>query len=212
MTKNEKQVNALITAYAEEAEATGWFGPEVVFGLFYTYVQTGQSMLDIGIGTGLGSDLFRKTGLKIYGMDHSPQMIEACRSKGISALRLHDLSKQPYPYDSESINHAVCTGVMNFFKDLSPMFKETTRIIQTGGFFGFVVGDRGDNETCELIVGEEHTHSSESVTMYLHSPAEIDQWMSNNKLVLVRSLAFTVYLDRKQTKNMQARAYLAKKI
>jgi predicted TPR repeat methyltransferase len=211
MTNKGKQVSALITAYAEEAEATGWFGPEVVFGLSYAYIQTGQSILDVGIGTGLGSDLFRKAGLKVYGMDHSPQMIEACRGKGITALQLHDLSKQPYPYDSESYDHAVCTGVMNFFRDLSPIFIETTRIIQTGGFFGFVVGDRGAHDPCEIIVGEEHTHSSEPVAMYLHSPAEIDRWMSDSGLVLFRSLAFTIYLDRKQTRNMQAKAYLAKK-
>jgi predicted TPR repeat methyltransferase len=211
MTNTEKQENTLVKIYADEAEATGWFGPEVVFGLSYAYVQSGQSILDVGIGTGLSSDLFRKAGLIVYGMDHSPQMIEACRSKGIINLQLHDLNKQPYPYKSESINHAICTGVMNFFSDLSPIFIEATRIIQSKGLFCFVVGDREEIEPRTILVGEEHTHSSEPVTMYLHSPADVNQWMSDYGLELFRSLAFNVYLDRKQTIKMRARAYLAMK-
>ena len=105
------QIDEMITAYDEEAEATGWYGPEVAFGLTYAHVQTGQSMLDIGIGTGLGSILFLKAGLEIHGIDISPQMLDVCRSKGFSSLHLHDLSKTPYPFDSDTIDHAVCTGV-----------------------------------------------------------------------------------------------------
>ncbi len=56
--KNMDQIDEMITAYDEEAEATGWYGPEVAFGLTYAHVQPSQSMLDIGIGTGLGSILF----------------------------------------------------------------------------------------------------------------------------------------------------------
>jgi hypothetical protein len=36
----------MITAYDDEAEACGWFGPEVAFGLACKYVQPGQPMLD----------------------------------------------------------------------------------------------------------------------------------------------------------------------
>ena len=82
MDQVEDQNNAMAGAYDDEAEATGWYGPEVVFGLSYAYVQSGQSILDIRIGTGLGSVLFRTAGLAIHGMDNSPQMLEACQSKG----------------------------------------------------------------------------------------------------------------------------------
>jgi predicted TPR repeat methyltransferase len=146
MDRPENQKDAMAASYDEEAEATGWFGPEVAFGLAYLYVQPGQSILDIGIGTGLGSVLFRKAGLEVHGMDISPQMLEACRSKGFMALQLHDLSKPPYPYDSESMDHAVCAGVLNFFSNLSPVFEETARILRKGGLFTFVVGDRAERK------------------------------------------------------------------
>jgi predicted TPR repeat methyltransferase len=208
----ENQNDAMVAAYDDEAEASGWFGPEVAFGLAYTYVQPGQSILDIGIGTGLGSVLFHKAGLKVYGMDISPTMLDACRSKGFTALQLHDLSKPPYPYDSESMDHAVCVGVLNFFSDLSPMFKETARILQKGGLFAFVVGDRVEREAYEVKVEPEHTRSERTVTMYRHSPKQIDTWLERYGFELVRSLAFTVFMDRERTRIMPAKAYLARKV
>ena len=211
MSHPDEQVNALIAAYAEEAEATGWFGPEVTFGLSYTFVKPGQTMLDVGIGTGLGSDLFRKAGLKVQGIDISPQMLDACRSKGLTELTLHDLTKTPYPFDAESVDHAVCTGVLNFFNDLSPVFKETNRILRPGGLFAFVVGDRSEDELGEIEVGPEHTKTDQTITMYLHSAQQIDDLLKQNRFALVRCLPFTVYLDPQKTMATKAKAYLAKK-
>jgi SAM-dependent methyltransferase len=207
----ESESSAIIAAYAEETEATGWFGPEVLFGLSYAYLKPGQSMLDLGIGTGLGSDLFRKAGLKVYGLDISPQMLNACRSKGIKTVKLHDLTTMPYPFDSTSMDHAVCTGVMNFLSDLSPLFIETARILRPDGLFAFVVGDRAEDEPAEMIVGSEHTNSEETVTMYLHSPKQIDGYLEENGFSLMRNLVFTVYLDSEKTMATPARAYLARK-
>jgi predicted TPR repeat methyltransferase len=207
-----EQTDAIVRAYDDEAEATGWYGPEVAFGLAYAFVQPGQSMLDIGIGTGLGSILFRKAGLEIHGMDLSEQMLNACRSKGFTSLKMHDLKKTPYPYDSESMDHAVCSGVMNFFGDLSPVFREAGRILRKGGLFVFVVGDRSENEAHEIEVGPEHTKSEKTITMYLHSTKQISQWMTGSGFEPVRSLSFTIFMDRERTKPMPARSYLARKV
>ncbi|MEJ2737911.1 MAG: class I SAM-dependent methyltransferase [Anaerolineae bacterium] len=206
----ENQNDVMAAAYDDEAEASGWFGPEVAFGLACAYVQPGQSIQDIGIGAGLGSVLFRKAGLNVYGMDISPKMLDACRSKGFTALQLHDLGKPPYPYDSESMDHAVCTGVLNFLSDLSPVFKETARILRKGGLLAFVVGDRVEGEAHEVKVGPEHTKSERTVMMYRHSPEQIDTWLQRYGFELVRSLAFTIFMDRARTRSMPARAYPAR--
>jgi predicted TPR repeat methyltransferase len=205
------QIDEMITAYDEEAEATGWYGPEVSFGLTYAYVEPCQSMLDIGIGTGLGSILFLKAGLEIHGMDISPQMLNACRSKGFSSLHLHDLSKTPYPFDSGSIDHAVCTGVFNFFSDLSPVFEETSRIIRKCGLFVFVVGDRSESDAHVVEVGAEHTKSDKTVKMYLHSKKQIAKLTSRYGFESVRCLSFTIFMDRGRNKSMPARSYLVRK-
>lgn len=212
MGQIENQHDEMVAAYDEEAEASGWCGPEVAFGLAYTHVQPGQSVLDIGIGTGLGSVLFRKAGLKVYGMDVSPKMLDACRSKGFTALQLHDLNRPPYPYDSDSMDHAVCAGVMNFFSDLSPVFNEAARILRKEGLFAFVVGDRVENEAHEVKVGPEHTKSEKTVRMYRHSPKQIDVWLERYGFKLMRSLVFRVFMDRERTRSMPAKAYLVRKV
>jgi len=146
MDQNDKQKRCVVDAYDDDAEAARWYRPEVAFGLAYEYLHPGQSILDIGIGTGLGSVLFRKAGLDVHGKDASREMLDACRSKGFTALTLHDLERSPYPYDAESMDHAICVGVLNFFSDLPPIFEETARVLRRGGLFVFVVGDREENE------------------------------------------------------------------
>jgi predicted TPR repeat methyltransferase len=211
MVRQDEQTRAMAEAYDEEAEATGWLGPEVAFGLSYKYVQPGQAILDLGIGTGLGSVLFRKAGLEVYGMDVSQEMLDACRSKGFTDLTRHDLTETPYPYDSESLDHIVCVGVLNFFSDLSAIFGESARMLRKGGLFVFVVGDRTEDEALEVVVGAEHTNSSAPVTMYRHSARQISRWVNGIGFTPLRSLAFTVYMDREKTRSLPARAYLVRK-
>ena len=206
-----EQTRAMIEAYDEEARATGWLGPEVAFGLTYEYIKPGQSILDIGIGTGLGSIAFRKAGLKVYGMDVSQEMLDACRCKGFTHLARHDLTKRPYPYPSESLDHVVCVGVLQFFSDLSPVFGESARILRRGGLFVFVVGDRTEDETLEVVVGAEHTRLGVPMTIYRHSVQQINTWTTEHGFMALRSLAFTVYMDREKTRSLQARAHLVRK-
>jgi len=202
-----------IEAYDQEAEASGWLGPEIAFGLAYKFIVPSQSILDIGIGTGLGSVLFHKAGLQVYGMDISEEMMNECRNKGITTeLKQHDLNEVPYPYEQTSMDHAICVGVLQFFGDLNPVFREIGRILRNNGIFVFVVGDRNPEEESEVIVDSEHTHTGTSMIMYLHSKNQINTWLEENGLVEIQSLEFMVYMDIQKTKKLPARAYLARKI
>lgn len=202
----------LAEAYDREASATAWLGPELALGLAYRYVHPGQTILDIGIGTGLGSVLFHQAGLRVLGMDVAEEMLAACRCKGFAAdLKKHDLRTVPYPYAAASVDHAVCVGVLQFFDDLNPVFSEASRILRDGGIFVFVVGDRRPDEQPEVVVGAEHTGTDATVTMYLHSAEQIALGLASNAFQLVQSLAFPVYMDRDRTAILPAKVYLARK-
>lgn len=198
--------------YDREAEATGWFGPEIVFGLMYSFVEPGQRLLDIGIGTGLSSALFQKAGLDVTGIDLAPEMLEVCRGKGFTRLVRHDLRVTPYPLETGSMDHAVCMGVMNFFRDPDPIFREAGRIVRSGGLFGFVVGEREEGETTELLVGSEHTHSDEPVVMYRHSSSQVAAWVGRNGFSLTRDIRFNFFMDIEKKKSLPVRAYLVKRM
>ena len=213
MTAGEALGNSSMASdYDSKAEEYDWRGPEVVFGLSYAFVNPGESVLDIGIGTGLGSILFRKAGLHVYGMDISTKMLEACRGKKFAKdLKEHDLTVEPYPYESESLDHAVCLGVLNFFRNLRPIFRQVSRILRDDGIFVFVVGDRTAGEEAAFEVGPEHTESDSNVTLYRHGAEEINGLMNKNDFALLRSLEFPVPMDRERTKVIRAKAYVARR-
>ena len=211
MTHDDQQARAMAAAYDEEAEATGWYGPEVAFGLAFKYLRSGQSILDLGIGTGLAAVLFRQARLRVYGMDLAPEMLDACRSKGFTDLTQHDLTVPPYPFPTASLDHAVCVGTLNFIRDLTPVFEETARILRDGGVFVFAVGDRDEDEPAELEVGPEHTMTDSSGTMYRHSGRQVEAWLAESGFTLLRTLAFAVPMSREKKSSQTIRAYLVRK-
>jgi predicted TPR repeat methyltransferase len=198
--------------YDREARAYGWHGPAVVFGLAYRYTETGQTILDIGIGTGLGSELFYKAGLHVIGIDISDTMLDACRRKGCATrLVRHDLTMIPYPFSDASCDHAVSTGVFQFFKDLGPIFSEIGRIVRTGGIFVFVTGDRYEEEDSRVLVDSHHSGTGLPCTMYRHTLQEVTRWLTNNGFLMLDTFEFTVYMDKDHSERFPVRAYLAQK-
>ena len=86
--------------------SSGFHGHEIAFGLMYEFVTSNETLLDIGIGTGLGSLLFHKAGLRISGFDYSQAMLGVCKLKGFTGeLVQHDLRTVPFPYKESSFNH-----------------------------------------------------------------------------------------------------------
>jgi len=207
MTKRENPGN-----YDEEARAYGWSGPAVVFGLAYPYIRPGEAVLDIGIGTGLGSERFHKAGLRITGLDISECMLEACRKKGIAALLVrHDLAEIPYPFGDASFDHAVSMGVFQFFRNLSPVIQETGRVLREGGVFTFVTGDRHGKEKPEVIVGPEQSGTGRAETIYRHSLEEVTVWLDTGGFKVIDTVEFTIWMDRQRSERLPARAILARK-
>jgi predicted TPR repeat methyltransferase len=205
------QAQAIAEDYDAEAKSTSWLGPEVAFGLAREHIAPGQSVLDLGIGTGLGSMPFREAGLLVHGMDISQEMLDACRWKGFEYLTRHDLASQPYPYAAGSFDHVVCIGVLPFFRDLSAVFAETQRLLKTGGLFVFVTADRTEDEKTELVVGPEHTGTGQSVTMYRHSRGQISRWLEESGFISLESVPFVIYMDSEKTETMPGECYAARK-
>lgn len=202
-------------AYDEAARAVGWFGPELAFGLLYEYVTPGEKILDLGIGTGLASVLFRKAGLEVFGLDNSEDMLDASRSKGFKDLARQDLSTPPYPYAPWSFDHAACIGVLPFIEDPSPVFMESTRLLNKGGTLVFTTLDRAQGEASKYFVQSEQTVDGENtsgpIAMYRHSTEQVEAWVNEAGLVVTKSLLFTAYRDRERTQSMQAKCFLARR-
>jgi predicted TPR repeat methyltransferase len=199
--------------YDEEASAVNWRGPLFIFGMMADIIQPRQTVLDLGIGTGLGSEPFSGEGLRITGLDRSESMLAICKKKGIATLLVrHDLTEFPYPFSDQSFDHVISTGVLHFFPDLDRIFKEVARILARGGRFAFITGDRTPEESAEIIAGPEQTGTDTSVIMYLHSPQQITDWLERNSMHPEDSFPFTIWMDAGRSKSFPARAYRARKL
>ncbi len=131
---------AIADRYDKEVKEYDSYGHDVIFGMCYEFVKPGDKLLDIGIGTGLASIQFFKAGLKIYGIDSSSEMLNACRSKLFAEeLKLHDISGKKLPYKDRTFNHVICCGVLHFLKDLTNIFSEIKRIMKKDGLFAFTI-------------------------------------------------------------------------
>lgn len=209
MTKIDSESAA---TYDMEAKKTGWLGPQVIFGLTFEYTRPGQTILDLGIGTGLCAALFQKAGLRVIGLDYSEEMMAVARKKGC-AIRLlyHDLTVAPYPLPDASVDHVVSSGVFPFIADLDVVLSESGRVLQWDGMFSFTLADRTSQETPELILGPENTGIGSSVTIFRYSEEQVAGWLSQHGFVLSESLRFSAYMSPDKKESVPIRAYLAQK-
>jgi len=176
------------------------------------FIRPGQTILDLGIGTGLGSQPLFQAGLRVIGMDVNEKMLDACREKGFATrLVRHDLIVVPYPFSEGSFDHVISTGVFRFSPDLDSVFREVARILPEGGMFAFVCGDRSPEEPAGIIACPEQTGTGGSITIYCHIPGQVSGWLEKNAFLLADSEQFAVWMDDQRSKEFPARAYLAHK-
>lgn len=123
------------------------YGHDVLFGMCFEFVKAGETLLDIGIGTGLASEHFAGLGLKVYGLDTSEEMLQACRSKGFTQeLTRFDMTRDSIPYDAEFFHHVISCGAFHFLGDLETLFANVARVLKPGGVFAFTVAPQGQVE------------------------------------------------------------------
>jgi len=175
------------TKYDDMIKVRHWSGPDIVFGLMYEFINPEETLLDLGIGTGAGSLLFHRAGLRISGTDGAEEMLRVCESKGFASdLRLHDLQISPFPYQDSSFHHIVSLGVFDHFRDLETIFGEVQRILMKGGMFGFTVQDREEEMETEYL----RISGDMKITLCRHSETYMKKLFEDNSLTLKKSVEF----------------------
>lgn len=98
-------------------------------------------LLDIGCGTGLGVDALIQEGIggKFVGVDLSSAMIEKAKAKGMYR-EYHVADIAEYMRASKKPVHAIiATDVFVYVGNLEAIFKESSRLLKSGGLFAFSV-------------------------------------------------------------------------
>jgi ubiquinone/menaquinone biosynthesis C-methylase UbiE len=90
----------------------------------------GESLLDIGCGTGFVVRAAKGIFTKLYGMDISENILKAISSYGIYPVCA---DAKEVPFRNESVDVVVLFSVIHHFYDYRPILKETYRVIKPGG-------------------------------------------------------------------------------
>ena len=193
--------------YDRLAREYRWFGPEALFGLCFEYVQPGERLLAIGIGTGLCAFPFaNKAGLQIFGLDASLEMLDVCRSKGIAAdLKQFDIRTRPWPYPDGYFDHVIACGMLHFLDDLDPIFQQAARVVRAGGLFAFTTKAPLPEHEPEAHASEYSTEVISGVPIFSHRKGYLEALMASCGFEVLKDLEFLVGVDQTERRD----SYLA---
>ncbi len=94
-----------------------------------------MKVLDVGCGTGVHLDIYRRSGCELYGIDNSPSMLDVARNRlGEDAeLRLGDATE--IPYESNTFDLIICMLVLHEMDQRTriSVIAEMKRVLKTEG-------------------------------------------------------------------------------
>jgi len=102
------------------------------------------AVLDLGCGTGSLAVLLAEAGHRVHGLDASPAMLAAARTKGAAAgvrlgLVLGDAADPPFAPGSADV--VLCRHVLWALDDQAAVVQRWTRLLRPGGRLVLVEGD-----------------------------------------------------------------------
>ena len=103
--------------------------------------QAGERVLDLGCGDGQLTARVALSGAKVVGLDASPQMAAAARSRGIA---VDEGSAESLPYTAESFDAVFSNAALHWVRDQDAMLAEVRRVLKAGGRFVAEMGGKGN--------------------------------------------------------------------
>jgi ubiquinone/menaquinone biosynthesis C-methylase UbiE len=98
----------------------------------------GESVLNIGCGTGASSLLLLQMGLNVTGIDPSPYMLDICRATLQNRIDYHRGFAEDLPFDDNSFNYAFFFISLEFVEDPVKAIEEACRVAKDKVFIGFL--------------------------------------------------------------------------
>lgn len=141
--------------YDDDLASWSYQAPTVVAEIVLAQRASARSVLDVGCGTGLVGRALRAGGYagRLVGLDLSQESLDIARQGGAyDALEQADL-QQPLGVDDDSLDAAVCVGVMTYLPDVETMWRELARVVRPDGLV--VVTQREDlwpARECQAVV------------------------------------------------------------
>ena len=151
----------------------GYKTPELLFELIKPHLKQGMAILDLGCGTGLGSQFYRPYAKSLTGVDVSPRMLKKASEKNVyDELRVFDvLQEWAFPHSFDLI---YSSDVFVYFGNLDTIIRSASAFLVPGGIMAFSVEKLADDQKgYELFPSGRYAHSQPYVTGCLEQHALI---------------------------------------
>lgn len=99
---------------------------------------SGESVLDIGCGTGVSIEPLLGAGISVTGIDPSPYMLDLAATRLGRRVELYRGHAEDLPFDDNSFNHACFFTSLEFVEDPVKAIEEACRVAKDKIFIGFL--------------------------------------------------------------------------
>jgi predicted TPR repeat methyltransferase len=150
--------------------------PELLFALVKDLLTPGIAILDLGCGTGLGSEFYRPFARRMVGVDISRKMLEKAWAKGTyDRVKEMDILRD-WDFD-EKFDLICATDVFVYVGDLSPAAASSSLFLNPGGHLAFSV---------EILDGDVDGYRLLPTARFAHSHTYVQRVMAGSGLTITR--------------------------
>jgi len=218
MNKHLEAADGYAGEYDRAGKDRSWHGPEIIFGLMYEFIAPEESLLDIGIGTGLDAAIFQKAGLKVYGVDGSKEMLKICKEKQVAVeLKQMDLLQDEIPYADAFFHHAIANAVFHITGEIEKTLGEVKRLLRRGGIFGFTIheqdpgmeSDYRETDTCGKFM---KIHEPYGFPVYKHSDKYVNSLLDSYDFELMKKTKYEAFTATEDNPSYTFNLYITRKV
>ncbi len=111
-----------------------------ILGLRLFLPKEGMAILDVGCGTGLYLELYRKYRCAMYGIDSSPSMLEIAKKRLGNSAKLHLGDASGMPYGDRSFDLVIAMLALHEMNHVtrSSVIREMKRVLKDSGHLLFI--------------------------------------------------------------------------
>jgi SAM-dependent methyltransferase len=143
--------------------------------------KAGEHILDFGCGDGQLTQRIAGTGASVVGVDASPGMVAAARSRGIDA---QEGNAESLPFADRSFDAVFSNAVLHWVRDQDAMMAQVRRVLKSNGRFVAEMGGHGNVAAIRvafMAVLARHGHSDpEEGVNYFPTPDEYSRRLARH--------------------------------
>jgi SAM-dependent methyltransferase len=149
--------------------------------------KTAESILDLGCGDGQLTLRIVSTGARVVGVDTSPEMLAAARSRGIDA---HEGNAESLPFADRSFDAVFSNAVLHWVRGQDAMMAEVRRVLKPGGRFVAEMAGHGNLAAVRVafmtvLARHGHCDGEEGVNCY-PTPSDYQRRLVRNSFQVER--------------------------